>query len=124
MKIEIGRYIRTYDGRIGKICECPESAKQYYNDYIWLENKSGFEIIEEDNVFKIGSELIDMVEPGDYVNGIWIDENKDTYLSTLDIDYEDSSIGHISYIKIYPNEIKTIMTGEVFESECYKVEDK
>ena len=82
-KLEVGMYVRTFDGYIDKI--------------------------------------VDIIEEGDYVNGIYIDKNNGKYLETSETDYEDSSLGHIRYIRIWNDDIGEVLTHEQYEATAYKL---
>ena len=72
-------------------------------------------------IVKHSFNIIDLIEEGDYVNGIYIECTKGAYLETLEHDYENSDLGHIEYLKIYPYDIKSIVTKEQFKNIEYKV---
>ncbi len=74
-------------------------------------------------IVKSSPNIIDLIEIGDYVNGIYIEKNNGKYLETLEDDYDNSRLGHIEFIKIYPNEIKSIVTKEQMEEMEYKIND-
>lgn len=65
--------------------------------------------------------IIDLIEERDYVNGIYAENNNGRYLETLECCYQDSSLGHIEYIKIFPFEICSIVTKEQFRNVEYEV---
>ena len=84
-----------------------------------LENKENIEY-PRDN-FKASHELIDLIEVGDYVNGLRInsitevDENHDVGLVWNLTTYGDDDISFSN------EEIKSIVTKELFESIKYEV---
>ena len=111
MKLELqeNMYIRTNDGKITKFIKYDEKDKnelvtEYYKySTIWIKD-----------VVKASFDLIDILEQGDYVNGmkvLEIDEEKDLY---CDSEYYCGSFDK--------DEIYSIVTKEQFESMSYKVD--
>ncbi len=128
-EIKVGEYVRTREGYIGKLVEYIPNALNY------LKIDVGRETIHCDNSrdnfiytrygfqLKHSPNLIDLIQCGDYVNGIKIisiiqqaDTMKTISLCGFDNDYLD--------IKLNNRDIKTVVTKEQFESISYKVERK
>ena len=127
--MKVGDYVRTKKRcfqfqQIAKITNMVKDSGYNNQYYITLDHNLlpdyEFTIYEED-IIKSSPNIIDLIEAGDYVNGIYIEENNGKYLETLEDDYDNSRLGHIEFIKIYPNDIKSIVTKEQFESMEYKV---
>lgn len=102
-EIKVGEFIRTKLGDIKKITEGFEFIIKRYNE-------------SDNKIVKHSSNLIDLIQCGDYVNGYIV---RRTYLD-----------GAIHYIKLgeqitgnrtYNDDIKTIVTKEMMESISYKV---
>ena len=111
--MEIGDYVRTNDGGIGKIIKCP--FKSMYLDEIWgdIENT---ETIITNNVYKTSPNIIDLIECGDYVNGIIVTKVvNDIECNYIELDYSYNKRG------IRNKDIKSIVTKEQFESMEYKI---
>ena len=119
--MKVGDYVRThgYIDKIININDFREPSMKYALEQPSWNNDVIF--IGEEDITKSSPNIIDLIEVGDYVNGIYIEGNKDRYLETLEHDIENSSLGHIEYLKIYPKDIKSIVTKEQFESMEYKV---
>lgn len=117
MKLEVGMYVRTKDGIIDKViidynghCVNPNCerkhiscAKNYY---------------DEDKIVKASYNIIDILEVGDYVNGLPVAKTSE-YIGT----YE-------KYIELYGScsdweneDIKSVITHEQMEKMAYKVEE-
>ena len=114
--IEIGEYARNESG-IYKIIGKYE-RRYSYDLCVQLGNfyTGEFEGEQYESRLKIGK-LIDLIEVGDYVNGTEIDlleKSENRVWSTSTYGDED--------IVFYENEIKTILTKEQFEQNCYTVE--
>ena len=133
MELEVGMYVRTKNdkavgnGIIGKIKYINEREfkgkfKKYYS--VWTNNKEWFEILENDAIserVKASHNIIDLIEVGDYVNGIKIDRvDKPCKLNPYgSLKYHQNE--YCDYENILGSEIKTIVTKEQFESMSYKV---
>ena len=130
MKLEIGMYVKTVYG-IKKVISiiCGQDVK--------FDNTNGFDedlkkhhdydgISKNDNYFwknevirEPSFNLIDLIEVGDYVNGLYVAEKF--------YDYENEVweivLSTTEHIKFYKNQnnIKTILTKEQFENNCYKI---
>ncbi len=107
-EIKDDEYIRTDIGKIDKVI----NANYYMPQYIECEKN----LIFKKDIVKHSSNLIDLIECGDYVNGYIV---RRTYLD-----------GETHYIKLgeqitgnrtYTDDIKSIVTKEMMESISYKV---
>lgn len=104
--IEVNEYVRTKDGKIDKLIN-----SNFYMS-IYVECEKGLYLIE--NIVKHSKQLIDLIEEGDYVNGHLVEEVR--------ISCFDSSIFVHEYeIELHENDIKTILTKEIYMANCYKV---
>jgi hypothetical protein len=108
--IEVNEYVRTKDGKIDKLIN-----SNFYMS-IYVECEKGLYLIE--SIVKHSKQLIDLIEVGDYVNGIEV----------LDI-YKPRDLWEPIEIRVdsrYTNfilaeDIKTIITKESYMANCYKV---
>lgn len=124
--IQVGEYVRTKEGYIGKLIQIIPNVLNYYvidtkikvrNDgmpetYLYLRDGYGF---------KHSFNIIDLIEVGDYVNGHKISEFKiETnnygykYLVFYDFDRKCA---------IFERDIKSIVTKERFKESEYKVNE-
>ena len=116
--LKIGEYFRTPWGDIGKITDIPKHNK-YFDDGFYLEGKfitCGSEAMKELNSTP---KIIDLIEINDFVNQeevILIQEIRD--FSTME---EYKEIVFRSGYKIRQEDIKSIVTREMYESMEYKV---
>lgn len=131
MKLEVGMYIRTKDGIIDKViidynghcaspnCECKHisCAKNYY---------------DEDKIVKASYNIIDILEKGDYVNGVEITEiyekgdsfrgNRNYIFKEKIIEVANDNYETIPVEALFTNNgIETIVTHEQMEQMAYKV---
>ena len=113
MELEVGMYVRTETGQIGKITNFDGSMARVDTDKFITYKNFNSEII------KASHNIIDLIEVGDYVNGYPIYEI---------IEYEDNTraivIGDDNKSIIWEESsqyIKSIVTKEQFEAMQYKV---
>ena len=119
--IEINEYVRTKNGKIDKVIN-----SNFYMS-IYVECEKGLYLIE--NIVKHSKQLIDLIEVEDIVN-------KELVIGIIDITNDKEEIIGKKLITqyrsaqftgldikhyIYANDIKTILTKEQFEANCYKV---
>lgn len=105
--IEVNEYVRTKDGIIDKAiieyngkCNNSNCSEKHisckYNYY------------NEKDIVKHSKQLIDLIEVGDYVNGELITDKWDTRISSIRSNFSEE-------------DIKTILTKEIYMANCYKV---
>ena len=101
MKLEVGMYVRTKEGEIGKVI--PNGMIEFPKDYAKIEY-----LVIGGEITKASHNIIDLIEVGDYVNGYLIIRKEKTLLTKQLSDIE-------------PRDIKSIVTKEQFEKMAYKV---
>lgn len=100
--------MRTKNGEIHKVIEIKENryitnfADYFY--YRYDNNMGGF----KSNIANHSKQLIDLIEEGDYVNGELITDKWDTRVSSIRSNFSEE-------------DIKTILTKEIYMANCYKV---
>lgn len=130
MKLEVGMYIRTDNGIIEKVNKIYDSHTTY-NTVVWLngygDGKSVFiDDFEEVKHLSINArgfikkepsfDIIDLIEKGDYVNGVEVINIDDEWITMNDT--------RVPILKSIANGmIETIVTKEQFEQMSYKVGD-
>ena len=110
-KIEVGEYVRTKDGKIDKVIN-----SNFYMS-IYVECEKGLCLIE--SIVKHSKQLIGLIKCGDFVNGHKVKAiylNGATKYIKLDNAYENGQ-----GTRTYEETIKTILTKEQYEANCYKV---
>lgn len=127
VELKVGMYIRTKDKNgiqyIRKIVDLPKDTRygsiivdKYIHNVKWVSKK---------NVLKVSYEKMDLIKPGDYVNGkkvVFIDEYGRIALDENDIKTRDVE-GRYEFLTIKKEDIKSIVTKEQFESMKYIVEE-
>lgn len=130
-EIKVNEYVRTKNGQIYKIEDGTEFYEDSVNvgigiipdvDGIWVD-KEHFTYVDKREIVKHSSNIIDLIEYGDYVNGYFIEENRGRYLKTDEIDYSLSSLGHLEPLELNAEEIKWVITREQIEEMKYIVKE-
>ena len=111
MKLEVGMYVRTDKGRIGKVITEEYEYRDSYNQKIEFKDEieDTFDMDWED-IIKANHNIIDLIEVGDYVNGSMVTQTYLDNIKYLAPEIKKSNFG-----------IKSIVTKEQFESMSYKV---
>ena len=128
MKLELreNMYVRTKDGIIDKILKLNESYVK------GVSQKDDFYAYDIDNIVKASYNIIDILEEGDYVNGVEITEiyekgdsfkgNRDYIFKEKTIEVCNDNYELIPFEALFTNnEIETIVTKEQMEQMAYKV---
>lgn len=115
-KINVGEYIRTYDGIIGKIFEKDDIGESevciditFLDDYADLTS-----FVKYEDIKKHSSKIIDLIEVNDIVKYFAYDETVIAPVDRIDIKYKFKNIA--DDIKILK-----ILTHELFENQGYEV---
>ena len=130
MEIEIGDYVRTKDGYIAKAVERDTTNWLYFDNSIMELGDDKFsnlnELEQKERVIAHSKNIIDLLEEGDFVNGMMIEEFADydegIYLGVPI--YTDALMDTIEEVRPLDSiEIKTILTKEQYMNNCYVVEE-
>ena len=117
MKLEVGMYVRTDMGDISKIKSIWENERVFFENKVdidWFTSDSfGISYLKK---CKARHNIMDLIEVGDYVNGLEV--------------YETGIFGHNgkTFCRIYGNvapfyneDIKSIVTKEQFKANEYVI---
>lgn len=110
MEIEVGENVRTKNGKIDKV----KNNNYYMQQYIECEKG----LYLRDNITKHSFNLIDLIEVGDYVNGNIV---TDKYLFAGEKPVIETERNDTNCKCLCEKDIKSILTHEQFEANCYKV---
>ena len=116
MKLELREniYVRTKDGIIAKVDYIDDNTIFFDKD-LYRTYGDSIDFLEKDNlerIIKASYSIIDILEVGDYVNGLYINS----------IDKEEGTV--ICYTStFFEEDIMTIITHEQMEQIAYKVEE-
>lgn len=112
-------YVRTKKGIAKIIDRILEPNHYYFKMWVtdrFLEINYDTEYISEVDVLKASHNIIDLIEEGDYVNGVEVINVDDEWITMSDT--------QVPILKSIANGlIKTILTKEQFKSMSYKLED-
>lgn len=136
MKIEIGEYARTKDGRIGKLDEIYHAGRgnRFYgedldkNYYSIKYNSDEYGRYSDEEIIKHSKNIIDLIEIGDLIkynsNNSGVDVIEEV-LGTCKVDEDyDKGKGFVCTMLddyIWSNDIKSIVTKEQFNNMEYRV---
>ena len=129
MKLEAGMYVRTKSGiaRIVEFRERENNLSCYYLDRnIMEEDKCLSNCIYDykyykEQILKVSYDIIDLIKPGDYVNGYKVSFKDKDYKPFVQCDYPVQE-GTTNHYRFYEEAIYLIVTKEQFESMKYIVE--
>ena len=120
--IEVGEYVRTKQGKIAKLIEIDKNNYYWFDNWIYKESgipHQGFRIedIERIEILKHSKNIIDLIEVGDIVNNGYIYEIGNT---------EDGYkwVHNLNGLLLFEKDIKTILTHEQYQANCYTAERK
>lgn len=125
MKLEVGLYVRIEKG-IYKINYFINN--NYTQKFTYIDNKGISNILEEKEIIKASHNIIDLIQVGDYVNGLRVEKSKYGELYTS-YTYMGGDIGlqqetYTTFLKDYEeDDVYSILTREQFESMSYKVSE-
>ena len=110
MEIKENEFIRTKTGKIDKVI----NNNYYMSQYIECEKR----IVEKEYIVKHSFNIIDLIEVGDFVN-----ENEviDKYLFNGEIPVLETTGDETNAKCMCEGDIKTILTHEQYERNCYKI---
>ncbi len=107
-EIKVGEYVRTFNGLIGKVVQLTDSGNYAIRIY------NGAEYVVRAVIAKHSKNIIDLIEVRDIVNNGYIYEIGNT---------EDGQkwVHNLNGLLLFENDIKTILTHEQYNANCYKV---
>ena len=111
--LKIGEYTRI-NGKIGKVKDIVLNSNNYEDSGIYLENEKF--ILGKEEIYKLKSSynIIDLIEVGDYVNGLPVVHNAKNNGGNIVIVVNGDAYNE--------EEIKSILTKEVFKANEYRME--
>lgn len=115
MKIEVGEYIRTFNGEIAKIIGTSiEFDTKVYTTDQYIQSSRDFYVFENDcGITKHSKSIIDLIEVGDYVNGKKVLQKIGKFLEVSSCDIGNN--------RIYDYMIKSIVTKQQFSNMEYRL---
>ncbi len=130
-EIKVGEYIRTIDGKIDKIIEIANNYVLLKSKIIISEYGESHTFIKKSNIVKHSTNIIDLIEEGDYVDGYRVIKKlNNSLLYTNSIEelmlynsFAPNGVQHYQPILITEDEIKSIVTKEMMKSVEYIIEE-
>ena len=119
-KDNVPKYARTDDGikRIAKYIYHPE----YENCHsLWFENENCGLLFSDNDLLKMSNNIIELIEVGDYVNGVEVIDLADGIHLEFANDVSFVDVGLATYRDGHVEGIKSIVTKEQFESMEFKL---
>lgn len=110
--IEVGEYVRAKNGKIDKVI----NNNCYMPQYIECEKS----LLYKEDIVNHSKNLIDLIEEGDFVNGYRIDERAE-YDVLIHKARGINRSGFMIPVAQYNEDIKTILTHEQYERNCYRI---
>ena len=124
MKIEIGEYIRTKQGDISKVRYVDEE-NIFLEDDVWsindLYEKTNILYFDDEEIAKHSKNIIDLIEVGDYVNGVEVIDLADGIHLEFANDVSYVDVGLATYRDGHIEGIETIVTKEQFNNMEYRL---
>lgn len=123
MIIKENTYIRTKNGKIDKVIDDYQFSGGLYGNYIWCLK----DYYTEDEIKTFSDDIFDLLEDGDYVNGLQIHRIymrgnlKEKIFHSYNYDAEDKSIHTYVFTKDDGYPIKSVVTKEMFEEVGFDV---
>ena len=112
MKLEVGMYVRTERfGRVGKYLRNDKECSMSY--IVIMDDKNCEYTIPRETIKVASHNIIDLIEVGDYINGELVEY--------IEVDSYKDYVINSGYWCNQEN-IKSIVTKEVFQSNEYRVE--
>ena len=123
MKLEVGMYVRTNYGLIGKIIKIYKHISGFYKYRIDVPDKyeeEDYIDLLEIQIIKKSYKPIGLIEVGDYVNGKLVTDIHGERIYTFN-SYSDDISNKKGFSYILSDYIESIVTKEQFESISYKI---
>lgn len=116
MKLEAGQFVRTKDGIIAKV-DYIDDDTIFFDKDLYRNYGDSIDFLENDNLERIAKasyNIIDILEKGDYANGVEVTNIDDEWITMSDM--------QVPILKSIANGmIKSVITHEQMEQMAYKV---
>ena len=117
-KLEPNMYVRTKWGYICKIININDFRDPNMKYVVEANYLKDVMFIGDDDVVKASHNIIDLIEPEDYVNGV---EVIDKEFDNFNEEYLQCGVGDYVICTYEVKDIKSILTKEQMEQMAYKV---
>lgn len=121
MNIEVGEYVRTKKGNIGKVLDITTCTGQKRKKYLIKWNIVKAYYITGTTIIKHSPNIIGLIEVGDYVNGVEVIDLADGIHLEFANNVPFVDVGLASYTDGHVEGIETIVTKQQFNNMEYRV---
>ena len=118
MKLEVGQFARLKSGYICKIININDFREPNMKYGVEANYLKDIMFIGDDDILKASHNIIDLIEPEDYVNGV---EVIDKEFDNFNEEYLQCGVGDYVICTYEVKDIKSILTKEQMEQMAYKV---
>lgn len=119
MEIKVGEYVRTIHGEIAIFRGWNNNLKSQWSCKLEFQKIKTLKYCSEEYIAKHSTNIIDLIEVGDYVNGYKVIDIIKGFKVIIDKLELDTTTG--TYKNIGIKDIKSILAHENFEDMEYKV---
>ena len=128
--IEVGEYVRTKKGIIGKVnkIELAGSGVRFAGEFLtdtiiqFNDGKVYERRVKDKDIVNHSKNIIDLLQEGDFANGYKI--IRINYIDKWIVIQNINEFSENGKKVLLENEIKTILTKELYQANCYTVERK
>ena len=120
MKLEVGQFARLKSGYICKIININDFREPNMKYGVEANYLKDIMFIGDDDILKASHNIIDLIEPEDYVNGV---EVIDKEFDNFNEEYLQCGVGDYVICTYEVKDIKSIVTKKQMEQMEYKVEE-
>jgi len=120
--IQVGEFVRTIEGYIAK-CIKKDKYVLDFDGYVRTDYGEPWDFLypNENNIIKHSFNLIDLIEVGDYVNGLKVYDIEKSENIVTKKDCIAINMQNLGATILYEKSVKTIVTKEQYKSMEYKV---
>lgn len=118
MKLKVGQFARLKSGYICKIININDFREPNMKYGVEANYLKDVMFIGDDDILKASHNIIDLIEPEDYVNGV---EVIDKEFDNFNEEYLQCGVGDYVICTYEVKDIKSILTKEQMEQMEYKV---
>ena len=120
MKLKVGQFARLKSGYICKIININDFREPNMKYGVEANYLKDVMFIGDDDILKASHNIIDLIEPEDYVNGVEVIGKE---FDNFNEEYLQCGVGDYVICTYEVKDIKSILTKEQMEQMEYKVEE-
>ena len=120
MKLEVGQFARLKSGYICKIININDFREPNMKYGVEANYLKDVMFIGDDDILKASHNIIDLIEPEDYVNGVEVIGKE---FDNFNEEYLQCGVGDYVICTYNSNEIEDVVTKEQFSAMEYRLGD-